>query len=166
MPDILYCVVDGTSLECGFLIDLEPEVFEWCMSNNFYSSLYPAQAVLRMWSRDDVDAELPPAPKPKKIVVFNSSAALIPAPGYVAYSGEYPRDSGSPSHVLTLEKPQRQLSGPWWIRCAWKQCAIQDPSRRIRYNVFLHITSSRRASYKNRGTSRNSPSALKEQVET
>ncbi|RYP61587.1 hypothetical protein DL770_009764 [Monosporascus sp. CRB-9-2] len=86
MPDILYCVAGGTPTECGFLVDLEPETFERCMVNNYYSSVYPAQAVLRRWVEDDANAEIPPCPRTRKIIFVNSSASLIPTPGYLAYS--------------------------------------------------------------------------------
>ncbi|KAL7629712.1 hypothetical protein AAE478_001235 [Parahypoxylon ruwenzoriense] len=88
MPDILYCVAGGTPSECGFLVDLKPEIFERCMVNNFYSSVYPAQAVLKRWVEDDDanDAEIRPRPRTRKIIFVNSSASLIPTPGYLAYS--------------------------------------------------------------------------------
>ena len=92
MPDVFYCVAGGTPKECGFLIDLEPDVFERCMNNNYYSSLYPAQAVLKLWVKDDKTASVPPVPKVRRILFVNSSAALIPVPGYVAYSGKNPED--------------------------------------------------------------------------
>jgi 3-dehydrosphinganine reductase len=87
LPDILYCVAGGTPNECGYLLDLEPEVFERAMNNNYYSSLYPTQAVLKLWTDDDKDAAVPSVPKLRKIVYVNSSASLVPAPGYLAYSG-------------------------------------------------------------------------------
>ncbi|KAI4865899.1 hypothetical protein F4820DRAFT_418481 [Hypoxylon rubiginosum] len=86
LPDVLYCVAGGTPTECGFLVDLEPQVFERCMTNNYYSSLYPAQAVLKRWIQDDANAEIPPSPKLRKIIFVNSSASLVPVPGYLAYS--------------------------------------------------------------------------------
>ncbi|KAF2877770.1 putative short chain dehydrogenase/ reductase [Massariosphaeria phaeospora] len=97
LPDILYCVAGGTPTECGFVLDLEPTVFERCMANNYYSSLYPAQAALRLWVQDDRDAkanelekksekDVVVAAKERKIVFVNSSAALVPMPGYGAYS--------------------------------------------------------------------------------
>lgn len=58
------------------------------MNNNYYSSVYPAQAVLQMWTQDDKDAKVPPSPRLRQIIFVNSSAALVPVPGYVAYSGK------------------------------------------------------------------------------
>jgi 3-dehydrosphinganine reductase len=87
LPDTLYCVAGGTANELGFLIDLEPEDFERCTNNNYYASVYPAQAVLRAWIHDDENAAVPKVPKSRKIVFVNSSASLTPIPGYVAYSG-------------------------------------------------------------------------------
>ncbi|KAI1390362.1 uncharacterized protein F4822DRAFT_233968 [Hypoxylon trugodes] len=86
LPDILYCVAGGTPNECGFLLDLTPEVFERCMTNNYYSSVYPAQAVLKQWVEDDSVSMIPKSPKIRKIIFVNSSASLVPAPGYLAYS--------------------------------------------------------------------------------
>jgi 3-dehydrosphinganine reductase len=80
-------VAGGTPNECGFLIDLKPEVFERCMNYNYYTSVYPAQAMLKMWTQDDKDAKVPPSPRHRQIIFVNSSAALVPVPGYVAYSG-------------------------------------------------------------------------------
>ena len=87
LPDVLYCVAGGTPNECGYLIDLEPEVFERVMNNNYYSSLYPAQATLKMWTEDDKNAQVPPSPKRRQIIFVNSVASLAPIPGYLAYSG-------------------------------------------------------------------------------
>ena len=58
------------------------------MNNNYYTSLYPAQAVLRLWVEDDKTAASPSTPKVRRMIFVNSSAALIPVPGYVAYSGK------------------------------------------------------------------------------
>ncbi|RYO76146.1 hypothetical protein DL766_003881 [Monosporascus sp. MC13-8B] len=77
MPDILCCVAGGTSTELGFLLDLEPQVFERCMNNNYYSSVYPAQTVLKRWAKDDENAETPPSPRLRKILFLNSSPSLI-----------------------------------------------------------------------------------------
>jgi 3-dehydrosphinganine reductase len=87
LPDTLYCVAGGTANELGFLIDLAPEEIERCMNNNYYTSVYPAQAVIRAWVHDDQNAAEPAVPKQRKIVFVNSSASLTPIPGYVAYSG-------------------------------------------------------------------------------
>lgn len=64
------------------------------MNNNYYSSLYPAQAALKLWTQDDKDASMPSRPKLRKIVFVNSSASLVPAPGYLAYTGVYPNPWG------------------------------------------------------------------------
>ncbi|KAF2638708.1 hypothetical protein P280DRAFT_471272 [Massarina eburnea CBS 473.64] len=87
LPDVLYCVAGGTAYELGFLIDMEPEQLERCMNNNYYSSLYPARSILKAWIEDDrTSTETPSKPKLRKIVFVNSSASLVPTPGYVAYS--------------------------------------------------------------------------------
>ncbi|KAF2004267.1 short chain dehydrogenase [Amniculicola lignicola CBS 123094] len=86
LPDTLYCVAGGTSTELGFLVDLEPQTFERCMNKNFYSSLYPSQSVLRSWINDDKDAATTAEPRLRKIIFVNSSASLVPIPGYIAYS--------------------------------------------------------------------------------
>lgn len=77
----------GTPYDLGFLVDLEPDVFERCMNNNYYSSLYPAQTVLRQWIEDDEKTPIPPKPRVRKMIFVNSTASLVPTPGYLAYSG-------------------------------------------------------------------------------
>lgn len=89
VPDSLFCFAGGTSTELGFLVDLEPEVLERCMNKNYYSSLYPSQVVLQRWIKDDENTDdIPKTPKQRKIVFVNSSASLVPVPGYLAYNGE------------------------------------------------------------------------------
>ncbi|RYP51215.1 hypothetical protein DL768_003421 [Monosporascus sp. mg162] len=110
IPDILYCVAGGTPTELGFLLDLEPEVFERCMNNNYYSSVYPAQAVLKGWTKDDENAETPSRPKIRKILFVNSSASLVPAPGYLAYSEAAKAAQRALADTLRLEA--MRYSGP------------------------------------------------------
>lgn len=75
------------------------------MNNNYYSSLYPARAVLTSWIEDDKAAkETPAKPTLRKIVFVNSTASLVPLPGYLAYSGkskmvEY--ESMEPQHLIS-----------------------------------------------------------------
>lgn len=57
------------------------------MNNNYYASLYPAQAILRAWIHDDDSAEILGSPRVRSIVFVNSTASLTPIPGYIAYSG-------------------------------------------------------------------------------
>lgn len=57
------------------------------MTSNYYSSLYPTQAVLKWWIEDDAKRNIPKIPTRRKIVFVNSTAPLIPLPGYMAYSG-------------------------------------------------------------------------------
>ncbi|RYP80596.1 hypothetical protein DL770_006144 [Monosporascus sp. CRB-9-2] len=110
MPDILYCVAGGSSTELWFLLDLEPQVFERCMNNNYYSSLYPAQAVLKRWTKDDENAETPPSPRLRKILFVNSSASLVPVPGYLAYSEAAKAAQRALADTLRLEA--MRYSGP------------------------------------------------------
>ncbi|KAI6093203.1 hypothetical protein F4821DRAFT_253181 [Hypoxylon rubiginosum] len=107
LPDVLCCVAGGTPAECGFLVDLEPEIFKRCMTNNYYSSLYPAQAVLKRWIQDDANAEIPPSPKLRKIIFVNSSVSLVLAPGYLAYSSTVPWQTrcGSKSRDTRARSP-------------------------------------------------------------
>ncbi|KAF1998468.1 short chain dehydrogenase [Amniculicola lignicola CBS 123094] len=109
LPDTLYCVAGGTSTELGFLVDLAPDVFERSMNKNYYSSLYPAQAALQSWISDDQDAPIPPSPKARKIVFVNSSASLIPTPGYLAYAAAKSAQRAL-ADVLRLEATR--YSGP------------------------------------------------------
>ena len=99
----------GTAQELGFLIDLEPEQFVTCMNNNYYSSLYPTQAVLKAWVNDDQTSEgIPSKPKLRKIVYVNSSASLVPSPGYLAYNGTHPHilSHVGPGTSLTLQQQE------------------------------------------------------------
>ena len=58
------------------------------MNNNYYSSLYPSQAILQSWIQDDEDAPVPKTPRLRQIILVNSSASLCPIPGYLAYNGK------------------------------------------------------------------------------
>ncbi|KAK3984265.1 hypothetical protein QBC44DRAFT_337297 [Cladorrhinum sp. PSN332] len=91
LPDTLILVAGGTPDDLGFLADnLGPQNFENCMKNNYYSSVYPSQTVLKQWIADDASASSSSGdtkkPKTRKLVFVNSSASLIPTPGYLPYS--------------------------------------------------------------------------------
>ncbi|KAF2676605.1 acetyl-CoA synthetase-like protein [Lentithecium fluviatile CBS 122367] len=73
LPDTLYCVAGGTANELGYMIDVEPSAFERCMNNNFYSSLYPAQTILKAWVEDDKTTPKPPIPRDRRIIFVNSA---------------------------------------------------------------------------------------------
>ncbi|KAF2445300.1 short chain dehydrogenase [Karstenula rhodostoma CBS 690.94] len=109
LPDTLYCVAGGTANELGYLMDLEPDQIERCMNNNYYSSLYPAQAVLRAWVQDDKSAGVPKSPKARSIVFVNSTASLTPIPGYLAYSAG---KSAQRALADTLRLEIQRYSGP------------------------------------------------------
>ena len=87
IPDSIWCVAGGAAEDCGFLLDLNPQTFERSMTSNYYSSLYPAQAVFKRWVEDDAAANTSSVPTVRKLVFVNSTASLIALPGYVAYSG-------------------------------------------------------------------------------
>jgi len=70
------------------MLDVEPEVFMRCMNNNSYSSLLPAQSILKSCVEDDKTVSQPPTPQYRRIIFVNSSASLIPLPGYTAYNCE------------------------------------------------------------------------------
>jgi 3-dehydrosphinganine reductase len=72
------------------MIDVGPETFVRCMNNNFYSSLIPAQSILKAWVEDDKSKKnVPSAPHDRRIVFVNSSASLVPIPGYTAYNSKF-----------------------------------------------------------------------------
>ncbi|ORX93123.1 hypothetical protein BCR34DRAFT_500123, partial [Clohesyomyces aquaticus] len=75
IPDILYCVAGSTAHELGFLADIEPELLQRCMNDNYYSHAYPGQCVLQTLVHR------------RKIVFVNGLASLTPIPGYIADSG-------------------------------------------------------------------------------
>ncbi|KAF2651118.1 putative short chain dehydrogenase/ reductase [Lophiostoma macrostomum CBS 122681] len=102
LPDTLYCVAGGASTELGFIVDLDPEAFERSMRKNYYSSLWPARWVLKEWVEDDKrkremgmgmwkdgmeeEGGKGKEGKERKIVLVNSTASLVPAPGYGSYT--------------------------------------------------------------------------------
>lgn len=119
LPDILYCVAGGTPNELGYLIDLEPETFERCMTNNYYSSLFPAQTVLKLWTQDDEDAKASTMPRLRKIIFVNSSASLVPVPGYLAYSAG---KAAQRALADTLRLEAMRYSGPvseYQVQCVF-----------------------------------------------
>ncbi|KAF2679794.1 short chain dehydrogenase [Lentithecium fluviatile CBS 122367] len=109
LPDILYCVAGGTPNETGFLIDVEPEILEQCMYNNYFSSAFAAQEMLKRWTEDDKNAEVPARPRERKIIFMNSASALAPTPGYAAYS---PAKAAQRSLADLLRLEAMRYSGP------------------------------------------------------
>ncbi|KAJ5675617.1 hypothetical protein N7462_008514 [Penicillium macrosclerotiorum] len=90
LPDILYCVAGGTTNELGFLVDLSPDTISRCMTNNYLTSAYPAQAILKLWTEDDKSFQPPSGrksrPKTRQLVFVSSAAAFIALPGYTVYT--------------------------------------------------------------------------------
>ncbi|KAF2116455.1 short chain dehydrogenase [Lophiotrema nucula] len=126
LPDILICNAGGTSTELGFLIDLEPDVFERCMKNNYYTSLYPARAVLKAWVEDDRDSKALAKPKERKIVFVNSTASLCPAPGYLAYNAT---KSAQRALAETLRLEATRYNNPkstYKVQCVFAHNFISD----------------------------------------
>lgn len=85
------------------------------MNNNYYSSLYTAQAALRLWTQDDADSTAPARPKLQKIVYVNSFASLVPVPGYLAYNDKSSATvvrgrSGTDEAHVAAKVAQRALS--------------------------------------------------------
>ncbi|KAJ6442335.1 short chain dehydrogenase/reductase family oxidoreductase [Purpureocillium lavendulum] len=89
LPDILYCVAGGTTNELGFLVDLSADDVQRCMTNNYLTSAFPAQAMLKLWTDDDKHFDANGhgrGPRKRKIVFVSSAAAFVAFPGYVAYT--------------------------------------------------------------------------------
>ncbi|KAI4619196.1 uncharacterized protein J4E87_007784 [Alternaria ethzedia] len=64
---------------------------------------------MKLWTQDDEDAAVPSSPKLRKIVFVNSSASLVPAPGYLAYSAA---KAAQRSLADTLRMEVMRYSGP------------------------------------------------------
>lgn len=119
IPDILYCVAGGVPDDCGYFLDLEPQAFERCMASNYYSCLYPAQAVLKWWTEDDAKSGTPLIPRRRKIVFMNSTATLVPLPGYIAYTGT---KAAQRALADTLRLEAMRYSGPkstYTVQCVF-----------------------------------------------
>lgn len=91
LPDVLYCVAGGTTNELGFLVELSADDLQRCMTNNYLTSAFPAQAMLKLWTEDDKQSGSPSPgraqrPRKRKIVFVSSAAAFVAFPGYVAYT--------------------------------------------------------------------------------
>ncbi|KAG5665010.1 hypothetical protein KAF25_008744 [Fusarium avenaceum] len=113
LPDILYCVAGGTTNELGFLVDLEPADVQRCMTNNYLTSAYPAQAMLKLWIEDDKSSK--PVTRQKnssrrrQLIFVSSAAALVAFPGYVAYT---PAKCAVRALADTLRCELKRYSGP------------------------------------------------------
>ena len=57
------------------------------MRNNYFTSAYAAQSILKIWTEDDITAETS-SPRHRQIVFINSAAAFLGMPGYAAYTGK------------------------------------------------------------------------------
>jgi 3-dehydrosphinganine reductase len=121
-PDILYLVAGGTPNECGFFTDIDAQSLESCMNLNYYTAAYPAQTLLKMWVEDDKRVQSARTSSPtrlRQIVFINSAAALLPLPGYAAYS---PTKAAVRSLADTLRMEALRLSNPastYTIHCAF-----------------------------------------------
>lgn len=63
------------------------------MTNNYLTSAYPAQAMLKLWTEDDKrfqqKGDFKESPRQRKVVFISSAAAFVALPGYVAYTREW-----------------------------------------------------------------------------
>ncbi|PVH90412.1 hypothetical protein DM02DRAFT_678626 [Periconia macrospinosa] len=89
LPGLLYCV---------------------SMYNNHFSSAFAAQQMLKRWTEDDKNAEVPARLRERKIIFINSASALAPTPGYAAYSQPAKAAQRSLADLLRLEA--MRYSGP------------------------------------------------------
>ncbi|KAF4447677.1 short chain dehydrogenase/reductase family oxidoreductase [Fusarium austroafricanum] len=113
LPDILYCLAGGTTNELGFLVDLDPSDVQRCMTNNYLTSAYPAQAILKLWVEDDKQNKSNPPSKGtvkrRKLVFVSSAAAFVAFPGYIAYT---PAKCAVRALADTLRSELKRYSGP------------------------------------------------------
>jgi 3-dehydrosphinganine reductase len=66
--------------------EIKAEDLESCMRNNYFTSAYTAQSILKIWERDDQKSNSI-TQNLRQIVFINSGLAFIPIPGYGAYTG-------------------------------------------------------------------------------
>jgi 3-dehydrosphinganine reductase len=65
------------------------------MTNNYLTSAYPAQAMLKLWINDDKNskpvANSKPVTKARQLVFVSSAAAFAAIPGYTVYTRQSPQ---------------------------------------------------------------------------
>ncbi|OAQ66097.2 steroid dehydrogenase [Pochonia chlamydosporia 170] len=84
-PWALVCVAGGTAEEIGFLADISPDAISSCMTKNYVSSAYIAQAVLKRWVTPTSEQKSNRVDS-RHLVFTASTAALVSVPGYAAYA--------------------------------------------------------------------------------
>lgn len=89
VPDALYCVAGGCIGQLGYFTDLTSETLKSCMENNYLTSAYPAQSMIKQWIEDD-KTNGQGAQKVKQLVFVSSASTLCNIPGYIAYAGMCP----------------------------------------------------------------------------
>lgn len=85
---MLYCVAGGADPGLGLLTEISASDIENCMKNNYLTSAYAAQSILRIWREDDEKTKAT-ASRVRRIVFINSAAAFLGLPGYDAYTGVF-----------------------------------------------------------------------------
>lgn len=126
LPDTLYCVAGGAIVENGFLVDIGPGDLESCMRNNYFTSAFAAQAMLKLWFEDDSKVQgsrsantATRTQRRRRIVFVSSVAAFVGLPGYAAYTRTWTYPPGHiysgailTSLLLSLQ-PQKQPFERW-----------------------------------------------------
>ncbi|KAL8283015.1 hypothetical protein RB597_010417 [Gaeumannomyces tritici] len=142
LPDDLFCVAGGCVPELGFFADIPATALDSCMRKNYFTSAYPAHALLRLWTRDDrrrnaaSSSSSPPAaaqgqepkPKPKlrRLAFVSSAAALANVPGYIAYT---PAKCAQRALADTLRQEAAIYSNAasrYTIHCAFPATVLTD----------------------------------------
>lgn len=85
-PHALFCVAGGTAEEIGFFADISPEAIASCMTKNYVSSAYIAQAVLKHWISPTLKHNPEDTTSSRHLIFTASTAALVSVPGYAAYA--------------------------------------------------------------------------------
>lgn len=108
------------------MTQIQPSDLDTCMKNNYFTSAYAAQAVLKSWTAsDDAPARETLNRKVRRIVFVNSVAALCPLPGYTAYA----RGSSMPK-----ETRASSCSFPAAAKCAVRALADTLRMEVLRYS--------------------------------
>ncbi|KAE9370399.1 NAD(P)-binding protein [Stipitochalara longipes BDJ] len=120
IPDHLFCVAGGTSPEqIGFLADMKPEGLISCMEINYYTAIFIAQVVLKLWVSNAQTSHS------RHITFVSSNAAFVSIPGYIAYT---PTKVAIRAFADTLRQELLLYGGKdaYQVHCAYPGCFISE----------------------------------------
>ncbi len=80
LSDVLICTAGESSIQGGFLADIELDVIKFCLELNYYTAIFIAQSCLKLWLAASQSTST------RHIVFTFSIAAFVSLPGYIAYT--------------------------------------------------------------------------------